>query len=399
MKKKRSKANGEGSIWIETRNGKPYYRGAFVIGQKADGTPKKKHFSSSKKQNVINAMAEYKALMNKGLISSNDKITVADYFYKWLFEYRKNNLRDTTFTKYDSIYRNHIKASAIGGIKLVNLRTDILQRHYNNLLDEGTPISVVKTINKHLGTCLKDAYKNNIIPLNYCSMVSLPTVQTKPQNEEIKFFSLQEQQLFITSLQHHRNKALFILAFGAGLRIGELIALTWSNVNITAKSITINQAISHLSVVDKKTGERIWSTIKHPPKTPTSFRTIELPDTVFEELMLHKKRQNKEKAKLGELYTDNDLVFATESGNYIDTRNLTRSYERALAKANIPYKNFHSMRHTYATRLFENNLPIKTVQSLMGHKDISTTMNIYTHVMPEKKTAEVQCLNHIFKIT
>ena len=62
----------------------------------------------------------------------------------------------------------------------------------------------------------------------------------------------------------------------------------------------------------------------------------------------------------------------------------------------MPYRNFHSLRHTYATRLFENNVPIKTVQSLLGHKDITTTMNIYTHVMPEKMTAEVQCLNSIF---
>ncbi|WP_410497288.1 tyrosine-type recombinase/integrase [Cellulosilyticum sp. ST5] len=61
----------------------------------------------------------------------------------------------------------------------------------------------------------------------------------------------------------------------------------------------------------------------------------------------------------------------------------------------LPYRNFHSLRHTYATRLFENNVPLKTVQALLGHKDIATTMNIYTHVMPEKMTNEVQCLNKI----
>ena len=88
-------------------------------------------------------------------------------------------------------------------------------------------------------------------------------------------------------------------------------------------------------------------------------------------------------------------MFCTEYGNYFDTRNLTRSYTRHLKKIGLPYRNFHSLRHTYATRLFENNVPIKTVQSLLGHKDIATTMNIYTHVMPEKMTNEVQCLNKI----
>lgn len=396
-KKKRSKANGEGSIWVEMRNGKPYYRGAFIVGTKADGSPDRKQFSSSKKQNVVNAMAEYKTLLNKGLTSNDDKITVTDYFHKWLFEYRKNDLRETTFTKYDSIYRNHIRSSPIGNIKLVDLRKDSLQSHYNALADQGTPLSVIKTINKHLGTCLEQAYKDSIIPRNYCRMVTLPKEQSKPKDEEIKFFTLQEQQLFIASLEQHRNRALFVTAFGAGLRIGELMALIWSNVNIKTKTLTINKAISHLSVVDKKTGKRTWSTIEHDPKTITSFRTVPLPDAVFDELMLHRNRQNKDKEKLGEFYIDNDLVFATETGNFIDTRNLTRSYERALAKANIPYKNFHSMRHTYATRLFEKDVPIKTVQVLMGHKDISTTMNIYTHVIPEKKSNEVQCLNDIFR--
>lgn len=395
-RKTRTKANGEGTIWTEKRNNKTYYRGAYVTGYDANGKPKRKLFSSYKKQDVIDAMAEYKTLMNKGLTSSDDKIMLEDYFRKWLFEYRKNDLKDTTFTKYDSIYRNHVKDSAIGKVKLVDLRKDILQRHYNNLIEEGISLNVIKTINKHLGTCLEQAFNDSIIPRNYCRMVTLPKVQSNPKDEDIKFFSMEEQKTFISSLNSHRNKALFILAFGAGLRIGELMALTWDNIDMDTKSIIINSAISHLSIVDKKTGNRTWSTIEHDPKTSTSFRTVPLPDTVFNELMLHKERQDIEKSKLGYLYQDNNLVFATETGNYIDTRNLTRSYERALAKANIPYRSFHSMRHTYATRLFEKDVPVKTVQVLMGHKDITTTMNIYTHVMPEKKTAEVQCLNDIF---
>lgn len=146
----------------------------------------------------------------------------------------------------------------------------------------------------------------------------------------------------------------------------------------------------------KSDGTRSWSVVEHTPKTLFSIRTIPIPTSVTNELKLHKERQDKEKEKNVEIYEDNDLVFATETGNYIDTRNLTRSYERALAKANIPYRNFHSLRHTYATRLFEKDVPVKTVQALMGHKDITTTMNIYTHVIPEKKAAEVQCLNDIF---
>ncbi|WP_251861839.1 tyrosine-type recombinase/integrase [Clostridium sp. Marseille-Q2269] len=72
-------------------------------------------------------------------------------------------------------------------------------------------------------------------------------------------------------------------------------------------------------------------------------------------------------------------------GHYLDTRYLVKRYTKILKDAKIPYKKFHTLRHTYATRLFELGVPIKTVQTLMGHSDIKTTMNIYTHVMPEEK--------------
>ena len=145
-----------------------------------------------------------------------------------------------------------------------------------------------------------------------------------------------------------------------------------------------------------KDGSRTWSVLEHDPKTKSSIRTIPLPINIVKELKKHKAEQDKEILKNGELYQKNNLVFCTELGGYLDTRNLTRSYARALAKAGIEHKKFHSMRHTYATRLFENDVPIKTVQSLMGHNDITTTMNIYTHVTPEKMTDEVQKLNSIF---
>ena len=305
-----------------------------------------------------------------------------------------NDLKDTTFTKYDSLYRNHIKGSAIGKIKLSNLRADDLQKHYNTLLEQGTSLKVIKTINKHLKSCLTKAFKEGIIVRNYCDMVTLP----KPQQESkegIHYFTLDEQKAFIASLDKHRNRALFILAFGAGLRLGELIGLKWKDVDMNNNTVSINQAVSNIAKV-KSDGTRSWSVIEHTPKTLSSIRTIPIPTLVTAALEYHKERQDKEKEKNKRIYEDSGLVFATETGNYIDTRNLTRSYERALAKANIPYRNFHSLRHTYATRLFEKDVPVKTVQSLMGHKDIATTMNIYTHVMPEKKAAEVQCLNDIF---
>ncbi|MBC8580948.1 tyrosine-type recombinase/integrase [Zhenhengia yiwuensis] len=396
-KKKRSKANGEGTIWTEQRNSKPYYRGAYVIGYDDKGKPIRKLFSSSSKQVVIDKMAEYRTQKNAGLISSDDKITLQQWFHIWLFEFRINDLKDTSFERYEGIYRNYIKNSTLGKKKLTDIRTADIQAYYNSLIEQGRTSNVVKTLNKHLRTCLNDAIKQGYITRNYCSLVTIPKTESEEcdKEKEITFFTPEEQQIFLSSLEKHRNKALFILALGSGLRLGELMALKWEDIDLDNNMINITRAISQISKVGKD-GSRTWSILEHPPKTKSSIRTIPIPTKVKDALKTHRAQQNKEKLKHGELYQDNNLVFCTELGNYIDTRNLTRSYARALVKAGIPHKKFHSMRHTYATRLFESDVPIKTVQALMGHSDIATTMNIYTHVIPEKMTDEVQKLNALF---
>ncbi len=185
------------------------------------------------------------------------------------------------------------------------------------------------------------------------------------------------------------------MALGSGLRLGELLALKWADTDFEDRTLSITKAIKQVTKIGKD-GTRKWINIEQTPKTESSIRTIPLPTNIINELVLHKERQDQEKLNNEELYQDNNLVFCTELGNIIDTRNLTRAYTRALKRANIEYKKFHSLRHTYATRLFENDVSIKTVQSLMGHKDITTTMNIYTHVMPEKMAIDVEKINDLF---
>lgn len=394
-RKPRSKANGEGTIYTTTKNGKLYYKATLTIGVNDEGKLIRKSFCSYKKQEVLNRMAEYKTQLNNGLISSDDKITLEQWFHTWLFEFRINELKDTSFERYEGIFRNYIKGSILGKKKLSDIRTAHIQSYYNTLAEQGKSTNTIKTLNKTLKTCLNDALKQGYIVKNYCSLVTMPKSDIKEKEHDITFFTTEEQQRFIATLDKNRNRMLFILALGSGLRLGELMALKWDNVDMVNNTLSVTHAISRISKVGKD-GSRTWSVLEHDPKTKSSIRTIPLPINIVKELKKHKAEQDKEILKNGELYQKNNLVFCTELGGYLDTRNLTRSYARALAKAGIEHKKFHSMRHTYATRLFENDVPIKTVQSLMGHNDITTTMNIYTHVTPEKMTDEVQKLNSIF---
>lgn len=391
MAKARSKANGEGTIYKFTKNNKTYYRGMLSIGYDESGKLIRKSFTGSKKQDVVNKMAEYKTKNNNGLLPSNDKITLQQWFHIWLFDFRINDLKPSSLERYEGIYRNYIYNSPIGKKALTNLRAADIQSYYNALTSSGKSPSNIRMINKALKASLNEALKQNYIVKNYCDSITLPKVS---KNEDIVVFTKEEQKNLILYLNGHKLKMLIVMALGTGLRQGELLALKWSDIDFANNTVSVSKSIKLVYLVDKD-GNRKSSILEQTPKTKSSLRTIPVPSNIIDELKLYKEEQ--EKNSKNELYENNDIVFADDTGNYLDSRYLSKRYTKLLKEAKIDYKKFHSLRHTYATRLFEAGIPIKTVQVLMGHSDIKTTMNIYTHVMPEEKTKAVEKLNSLFE--
>ena len=391
MAKTRAKANGEGTIYKFTKNNKTYYRGMLSIGYDENGKLIRKSFTGAKKQDVVNKMAEYKAKNNNGLLPSDDKVTLQQWFHTWLFDFRINDLKPSSLERYEGIYRNYIYNSPIGKKALTNLRAADIQSYYNALTSSGKSPSNIRMINKALKASLNEALKQNYIVKNYCDSITLPKVS---KSEDIVVFTKEEQKDLILYLNRHKLKMLIVMALGTGLRQGELLALKWSDIDFANNTVSVSKSIKLVYIVDKD-GNRKSSILEQTPKTKSSIRTIPVPSNIIDELKLYKKEQ--EKKSESELYKDNDIIFADDTGNYLDSRYLSKRYTKLLKEAEIDYKKFHSLRHTYATRLFEAGIPIKTVQVLMGHSDIKTTMNIYTHVMPEEKTKAVEKLNSLFE--
>lgn len=392
MPKPRSKSNGEGTIYKYEKNGKTYYRGMLTVGYDHDGKLIRKSFNSSKKQDIINLMAEYKTKNNAGLLPSDDKITLQQWFYTWLFDFRINDLKPSSFERYEGIYRNYIKDTKIGKKKLSDLRAADLQIYYNKLIEDGKAPDTIKVINKNLKTCLNEALKQSYVAKNYCNLITLPKIEKK---DEIIVFSVKEQKTLINFLKGHKLQMLLEMALGTGMRQGELLALKWSDIDLENKTVSVNKSIKIVAIISKD-GNRECKTVEQTPKTKNSIRTIPMPSKIVEKLKQYREDQEKERLENKDLYQNNNIVFASNLGAYIDSRYLNRQYANILKKTNIPYKKFHFLRHTYCTRLFEAGIPIKTVQVLMGHGDIKTTMNIYTHVMPDEKVKAIDKINNLF---
>ncbi|MCC3868937.1 tyrosine-type recombinase/integrase [Terrisporobacter mayombei] len=390
MAKRRS--NGEGSIVKNMRNGIQIgWRASITIGTDDKGKLVRKQFTGKTQQDVKNKLQEYKKQMLMGVLNE-DKLTVSDWFYSWLFDYRKQDLKPKSFQRYHGIYKNYIENTDFGNIKLNDLRTTHLQRHYKKLLDNGITPTTIRQINTNLKTCLNEAERQGYIQKNWCKLVTLPK---KEDNKEVKVFTKEEQEKFLEAIKGHELELLYIVALGTGLRIGEILGLKWSDIDFKNNELHVNRSLQKAAIYEDDKIVR-YEVQETTPKTKNSLRTIPVPQNIIKKLRTHKNEQNELILLLQEEYNNKNYVFCNKLGRPIEDKRPGRNLKTILTSIGIEPIKFHALRHTYATRLFEAGIPPKTVQHLMGHSDIETTMNIYTHVMKEQKLEAVDKINSIF---
>jgi phage integrase len=387
------RANGEGTILpYKVKGVQKGWRASIQIGFKNNGSPDRKQFYGKTQKEVKEKLEEYKRNMLIGNTLNKDKITLEDWFYNWLFDYKKSELKATSFTRYYNLYKNYIKNTSLGKIKLQDLKAAHLQKYYKNLLNEGVSPGTINQLNGKLKTCLGEAERQEYILKNYAKIVTLPKIQ---ENKEVSVLTKEQQEKLLEAIKGHDLEMLYIIALSTGIRKGEIRGLKWSDVDFTKGEITVNRTISNIAIYEN--GEIVgWQLVEQSPKTKNSIRSIPLPKNVLTKLKSYKKEQNKHILYMGEAYNNHDYVFPNFDGNLIDEKTPGRRLNTILKHIDIPPIRFHALRHTYATRLFEARVPPKTVQHLMGHSDITTTMNIYTHVMENEKLEAVDKINNIF---
>lgn len=399
MAKKRTKLNGEGTLYTEQRNGKTYYRAMVSIGKDKNGTIIRKTVGGYDKDDVLKKKQEIEYKNNIGMISIDENITLEKWFETWLFDFRINDLKASSFERYEGILRNYIEGSSIGRLKLSGLKTSHFQKYFNNLKSNGTSYSTIATIKKFLNCCMNGAVEHEYIVKNYCSAVKLPKQEKIDKDtdiDDIDFFTKEEQEKFLLSIIGHPYELAFKLSLGTGLRLGELIALKWTDIDFINNTINVNKALKTVTMIDRERNRNL-KLIEQSPKTESSYRTVPVPSNIMSELKSHLKDQDRIK-KDNEFYTDLDYVFTDRVGKPYDPKKLPRNFKSVLKKMGHRDMKYHSMRHSYATRLFEANIPVKTVQKLLGHKDITTTMNIYTHVANELKSEAAESINELFRV-
>lgn len=375
-----------------TINEKEYY--FFRLRHKNLTKPKDLYDSTVKGLNAKIKQAT-KELDNN--ISDNKQLFGA-FVCDWLFDVHCINVKPSSKERYEGVYRNYIKSSPLSGIKLRDLSAKDIQDYYNNLIKKGKTVNIVKNINKVIAPAIRYAFDTNKIIKDFSRSVVLPkeSEDTKLNRvSEVQPFTLEEQQSFISAISGHELEVLFLTALNTGMRQGELLALTWNEIDFKENTIKVNKSIKLVSDVTKE-GRVSSKIIVQTPKSAASNRTITIPEFLTKRLEKYQLQQKELKLKMANLYEDNDLVFCNIFGRYLDSSNVRKRFKKVLSDNKIKERKFHDLRHTYATRLFELGEDPKTVQTLLGHSSLSMTLDTYTHVLEGLKKKAASKLNDLY---
>lgn len=338
-----------------------------------------------------------------GIRVSNKKITLNNVFNLWLE--LKKGLKPNTRQNYIYMYK-HFVENDIGNQQIATLKKSDIRRFYNRLIDDrGLKVATVDNIHTIIHQVIDIAVEDGYLRTNICDKALKELKQSRNLfTEKKKALTVDEQTLFLDFIKNNDTYKhwypVFALMLGTGLRVGEATGLRWEDVNFDDNLIDVNHTLVYYQ---KEQG--ISSFGINTPKTRSGYRTVPMIESVKEALIQEKNNQEETgimcSAKI-DGYTN--FIFVNRFGNTQNYSTLNKALRRIIRDCNneildradeneevllLPHFSCHVLRHTFTTRLCESGINIKVIQTVLGHADVSTTLDVYADVTKDLKKAEM----------
>lgn len=370
------RARGDGSI-TQRKDGR--WSAILELDRGEDGKRRRlQHYAGSRRE----AAAWLKdALRDRdaGRLAAKKPPLLKDHLNAWLAQIVVPFLRDCTSLQYESTVRVHL-IPAFGHLPVPDLTTRAVQTFLNEKSAAGLAPGTVRMLKQCLNGAYKAAIRWEITDRNPTRGVTLPKM--KPAAPHV--FTEPEARAFLAAVQGDRMEAIYTVAMAVGLRRGEALGLRWSDVDLDAATLRVEQAVC----VGRK-GLQVQGL-----KTPASRRTFSLPAVAVAALRRHRARQQQERLLAGPgAWQDSGLVFTTRTGGPVHPSTLNRWFKRTLQRAGLPHQRFHDLRHACATLLLAQGVPARVVMDLLGHSGIAITLNLYSHVLPAMRSAAADAMD------
>jgi integrase len=319
-------------------------------------------------------LQELQVLQAAGEVIPDQRTTTEKYLHWWLAEVlpmRRDRVRESTARQYQWMLLTHV-IPRLGRVRLAELKPAHVQRMVSDMERNGLSVSTRRQALSVLSGALKHAVRNEMIQRNPVSLVDWPS---KAHSNAARGTDPETVRRLFAEGDKTRLGPLFRLAFTTGMRRGEIAALRWQDVDLTAETIVVRGTLKRRP---RSSGGPTWYI--DAPKSEKSHRRIPLTSSMAKHLRSWRATLNAERLQAGSNWHDNDLVFPTPLGTPIDPDNLSTHNKRLCINAGVLPMRFQDSRHTAATLLVNEGVSLEVIQELLGHSSIQVTNQIYAKV-------------------
>ncbi|MFF5758963.1 tyrosine-type recombinase/integrase [Streptomyces longwoodensis] len=389
------RANGEGTI-TKRADGR-YHAAAYVF--RPDGTRTRKFVYGKTREEVADKLTEMQEMTRQGIPAASSTMAFGEYLTYWLAAIAPERLKPSTLNSYEGLTRLYIRP-ALGRKRLNRLSPADVRKFLvdfksaclcclrgadaerpegkrtccavGRCCERRPSARTVQYVHAVLRSALQQAIREELIARNVARIVETPTVNRK----EVRPLDAGEVKALLKTARLHRLYALWLLLVSTGLRRGEALALTWSDVDLNAGTLRVRRNVQRIR------RELIFGT----PKTTRSIRTVSLPRRCVQALTEHRAAQERERAVAGPKWKPTEgqpagLIFTTSTGRVIDPRGLNRMLTILCRDAKVRRVRVHDLRHTCASLLLAQGVDARTIMETLGHSTITMTLDTYAHVM------------------
>lgn len=357
------------------------WEGRYIKGRKPDGKPFFGYVYARKyqlcREKLAKARSQHSCHITIKICGTG---TVAEYMDYWLHAIMQLQVKPSTFSNYAALLEKWIKPY-LGNKKLGQMGKEDVQCFINFLSEQELSAGSVRNIFRVLSAAMKKAKEYEYIRENPCEGACLPEYVKK----EARLLTVQEQKRLEAVAGEDKNGFAILLSVYTGLRVGELCALTWEDVDLKKGILYVSRTTRRIQCVapDAETKTVLVTGVA---KSRQSVRTIPLPACILNLFKEHKKN------------VSGEYVFEYH-GHLLEPRILQYRFKVLLKKAGIPDINFHALRHTFATRCMELNFDVKTLSEILGHASAKMTLDRYGHSQMAHKRAAMKTLDRLFTHT
>lgn len=360
-----------------------------------DGKKEEKSNKAMAEEMLIDFERKWSKFYLDQYLSKKTEITFNEYLWEWL-ERKKSRVVFKTFEGYKTIIRRIDKYFSEKNILLEELTIRDLQKFYE-YCNKTLGISNNTIIKEHklIKSALECARKEELISKNPADYID----SFKKEDTEKVFLKEEKMEKIIQAIDDNKISTPAFLASKYGFRRGEAVGLRWSDIDFENNTITVCNSVVDVENKDKNAKNKKKQVNRLKLKTKASFRVLPLLMEVKDYLLNLRKQQKENRERFKTSYNTEylDNICVDQLGNLVKLDYVTKKFKKIVTKLNYEKVTFHTLRHSVATLLHKHGFSVKIIQYWLGHSNISTTLDTYTHLSLEDLSDVANTFNNLYK--